>query len=160
MSEQRGVSPVVGVVLLIAIVTVLVGVVGVYLLGFTGQTPAQAPQVAVVAEYSDRTTGNGQYLNLSFESGERLDRQNVSLVVTGAADGSGSDVSMTTDPVETQTDTTIAAGTEVSLNASHFTGASTLDLSEATVRLVWNPADDPESETSVVYRWPEPGRRN
>jgi len=159
--SQRGVSPVIGVVLLVAMVVLLAATVGAFLFGFSDQEPTTAPRVSVVADYSDRTTGNGEYLNLSFESGEPLDRSNVSVVVTGARDSDGNDVDLDTDPMATAP-TRIGGGTEVSIHAGHFSGVGSsehLDLSDATLRLVWRPAVAEETESYVIYRWPDPSRR-
>lgn len=158
---QRGVSPVVGVVLLVAIVVLLAGTVGVFTFGFSEREPTTAPRVAVVADYSDRTTGNGEYLNLSFQSGDPLDRRNVSVVVTGARDSGGGDVALDSDPLASAS-TRIGGGEELSVHAGHFTDIDSgehLDLSDATLRLVWRPTVAEETESYVLYRWPDPSRR-
>ncbi|GGN98489.1 type IV pilin [Haloarcula pellucida] len=162
--KSRGVSPVIGVVLVVAIVVVLAATVGAYLVAFSDEQPTRAPQTAVVADYSERTTGNGQYLNLSFESGETLTRDRLSLAFSGARDSDGNAAPLTGDPLGTQAPTTIGSGVEISIHADHFdevdTGAGEhLDLNEAAVRLIWDPKPSTESETYVVYRWPDPSRR-
>ena len=161
--RNRGVSPVIGVVILVGIVAILAATIGVFALGFSEQRPTPAPQVAVVADYSDRTTGNGEYLNLSFESGETVSRDNLTVVVSGARSSDGSDATLVTDPIQAQAPTRITSGTQVTIHQGHFSGTGAgahLDLGDATLRLVWNPADDPESETYVIYRWPDPSQRN
>lgn len=161
--RKRGVSPVIGVVLLVGIVAILAATVGVFALGFTDQQPANAPQVAIVADYSERTTGNGEYLNLSFESGKTVYRDNLTVVMSGAKSSDGSDATLNADPIQAQAPTRITSGTKLTIHQGHFSGIGAgehLDLSEATLRLVWNPADRPESETYVIYRWPDPSQRN
>jgi flagellin-like protein len=160
--RNRGVSPVIGVVILVGIVAILAATIGVFALGFSEQQPTQAPQVAIVADYSERTSGNGEYLNLSFESGETVYRDNLSVVMSGAKRSDGSDATLATDPIQAQAPTRITSGTQITIHQGHFsgTGGSHLDLSDATLRLVWNPTDEPESETYVIYRWPDPSQRN
>ena len=161
--RSRGVSPVIGVVMLVGIVAILAATIGVFALGFSEQRPTQAPQVAIVADYSERTTGNGEYLNLSFESGETVYRDNLTVVVSDAKDSDGNDVTLDTDPIQAQAPTRITSGTQVTIHRGHFSGiggGTHLDLGDATLRLVWNPADEPESETYVIYRWPDPSQRN
>lgn len=54
------------------------------------------------------------------------------------------------------------SGTEITIGADQFSGVSSsesLDLSEATLRIVRDPTDTDESKTYVVYRWPDPGQR-
>ncbi|EMA10967.1 hypothetical protein C437_03007 [Haloarcula vallismortis ATCC 29715] len=153
-------SPVIGVVILVGIAAILAATIGVFALGFSEQRPTQAPQVAIVADYSERTTGNGEYLNLSFKSGETVYRDNLTVVVSGAKRADGSDVTLDTDPIQ-QASTRITSGTKITIHQGQFTGSGTaLDLRDATLRLVWNPADEPESETYVIYRWPDPSQRN
>jgi flagellin-like protein len=161
--RSRGVSPVIGVVILIGITAILAASIGVFALGFNEQRPTQAPQVAIVADYSERTTGNGEYLNLSFKSGETVYRDNLSVVVSGAKSSDGSDATLDTDPVRSQASTRITSGTQITIHQGQFTGIGSgehLDLGDATLRLVWDPADEPESETYVIYRWPDPSQRN
>ncbi|MDS0219946.1 type IV pilin N-terminal domain-containing protein [Haloarcula sp. S1AR25-5A] len=161
--RTRGVSPVIGVVILVGIVAILAATIGVFALGFSDQQPTQAPQVAIVADYSERTTGNGEYLNLSFSSGETVYRDNLSVVMSGAKRSDGSDVTLDTDPIQAQASTQITSGTQITIHQGQFTGIGSgehLDLSDATLRLVWNPADEQESETYVIYRWPDPSQRN
>ncbi|WP_245180824.1 type IV pilin [Haloarcula amylovorans] len=161
---DRGISPVIGVVLVVAMVVVLSATVAVYVLDFGDQRATQAPQMAIVAEYSERTSGNGEYLNLSFESGETLDKQNLSLVVSGARDSGGTAAPLTGDPLGTQAPTRITSGIEITMHAGHFDAVDPaagehLDLSEATLRLVWKPTDAGDADSYVIYRWPEPSRR-
>ncbi|MFC7029413.1 type IV pilin [Halomicroarcula sp. GCM10025710] len=84
VDATRGVGPVIGVVLMVVIVVVLGTVIGAYFVSFSEQEPTQAPQVAIVADYSQRTGGNGEYLNLSFESGDTIERDDLSLVMRDA----------------------------------------------------------------------------
>ena len=161
--RRRAVSPVIGIVMLVGIAAILAATVGVFALGFSEQQPTQAPQVAIVADYNERTTANGEYLNLSFESGETVYRDNLTVAVSGARSSDGSDVTLDTDPIQAQASTRITSGTEITIHQGQFTGIPSgdhLDLSDATLRLVWNPADEPESETYVIYRWPDPSQRN
>lgn len=161
--QNRGVSPAIGVVLLIGIAVTLAATIGVFALGFSDQQPTTAPQVAIVADYSERTTGNGEYLNLSFESGDTVYRDNLSVVISGAKSSDGTDTTLDTDPIQAQASTRITSGTQITIHQGQFTGIGSgnhLDLSDATLRLVWNPSDDPESETYAIYRWPDPSQRN
>ena len=158
----RAVSPVIGLILMVAIVVVLATVIGAYFVGFSEQEPTQAPQVAIVADYSERTDGNGEYLNLSFESGDTLERGDLSLVVTDARSSSGDPATLNTGPLAAQAPTRITAGVEISIHAGHFDGIGSgehLDLSEATLRLVWQTESFEETESYVIYRWPAPSQR-
>jgi flagellin-like protein len=159
---ERGVSTVIGVVLLVGIVVILAAAVGTFLLDMGDQQPRNAPQVAIVADYSKQTGPSGEYLNLSVGSGDTLQRNELSVTMTGAKDSSGNDVSLNSDPIQAQAPTEIRSGTELSINANHFGGIGPgehLDLSEATLRIIWEPDTSEETKTYVVYRWPDPSTR-
>lgn len=157
---KRAVSPIIGTVLIVGMVVILSAAIGAYVVGFGEQQPTSSPQVAIVADYSKQTSPNGEYLNLSFESGDSLDRSALSITVRDAKSSDGSDVTLDSTPIQTQAPTTVSAGVEISINANHFTVPSGehLDLSDAHLRLLWRPADV-ESETYVIYRWPAPSKR-
>ncbi|WP_324756169.1 type IV pilin N-terminal domain-containing protein [Haloarcula montana] len=160
--NERGVSTVIGVVLMVAIVVILAAVVGTFVLNIGQQQPQNAPQTAIVADYSKETSPNGEYLNLSVGSGETLQRNELSVTVSDVKDSSGNDVSLTGNPIQTQAPTEISSGTEISINAKQFSGVGSgehLDLSEATLRIVWEPATSEETNTYVIYRWPDPSTR-
>ncbi len=146
---------------MVAIVVVLGTGSGAYFVSCSEQEPTQAPQVAIVAEYSERTGGNGESLNLSFESGDTLERAGLTLVVSDAR-SSGGAATLTAAPLRAQAPTRITAGTEITIHAGHFTGVGAgehLDLSEATLRFVWETNTDEETETYVIDRWPAPSQR-
>lgn len=161
-AADRGISPVIGVILLVGMVVILAATIGVYVLGFSDQQPEVAPQIAIVADYDTRTTPDGESLTLAVESGEVVERANLELIVTGAKSSGGSDATLDMDPIQTQAPTQISAGVEFTLDATHFTGiggGEHLDLSEVTVRLVWQQENVDDAETYVIYRWPDPSKR-
>lgn len=81
---DRAVGPVVGVVLIVAITVVLASTAGYYLVGLSGGSERAAPQVAITTGYDERTSGDGQSLTVTFESGDALDASAVSFVLQGA----------------------------------------------------------------------------
>ncbi|WP_311170741.1 type IV pilin N-terminal domain-containing protein [Halobellus ordinarius] len=100
LTDERAVSPVVGVALLIAITVILAAVIGGVVLGL-GTSSAEAPQASLQFE------SDGSYLLISHEGGDELKSDNV--VVRGDATPAF--------------DTDLAAGeslnkTSVTLNAS------------------------------------------
>lgn len=155
----RGESSVISVVLLIATVVGVTGTMGVYAFAMTDDTGTIAPQVAFTTTYDDRTSGDGQSLTVEFKSGETLDARNVSFVLQGAVavDPSGSDspAEISGDPIQTQTGSALSAADEVTIDATTTTVAAgeRLDLSEATVRLVWNPESPEIEQTEIIWEW-------
>lgn len=107
LTDERAVSPVVGVALLIAITVILAAVIGGVVLGL-GTSSAEAPQASLQFEY-DASTDD---LTISHEGGDELKKDNV--VVRGNAS-----VSLGTDLAAGQSQTnssvSLSAGDEVNV---------------------------------------------
>jgi flagellin-like protein len=81
-AARRGVSPVIGVVLLVAIVVALAAVVGVMATSFEDSLQEPAPTAQFDTDYDPAGAGNGgiAYVNLSFDTGETMDGDRVYIV--------------------------------------------------------------------------------
>lgn len=119
--EERAVSPVVGVALLIAITVVLAAVIGFVVLSSSNQT-TDVPSARLDISQS------GSTLTISHEGGDAIDTSNLEVVygntrleLTGSTLGA--------------TDTEISTGSEVSITDGWSSGD--------TVKVVW---DDPDSD--------------
>lgn len=119
-TEERAVSPVVGVALLIAIAVILAAVVGSVVLGL-GTSGAEAPQASLSFENStDEVT-------ISHNGGDSLSEDNI--VVRG------DNVTGTFTPTDGQ------------LNAGETTNVPMSPNASGTVSVVWQ---DPESNEEIV----------
>jgi flagellin-like protein len=88
--KNRGVSPVVGAVLMVAVVIILAALVGAFALDFGGETEnSDAPTASVEAEAS------GSNISFSLESGETLDADHLSYAGDIQADAFGSQEQVT-----------------------------------------------------------------
>jgi flagellin-like protein len=159
---DRGVSPVIGVVLLVAIVVLLAATISVYALQFGDQTQEQAPSVAITAQYSEQTTPSGEYFNVTVQSGDRIETRQLSLQLQGAVDSSGGssvEIDESDDPLGTQAGTVLEAGNTISIGAGQVTPSPSghLDLSDAELLLVWNPQEPEREASAIIWRW-EPVR--
>lgn len=168
--EARAVSPVIGVILLVSIAVLLAGVTSAFVLNL-GDADDPAPQFAGETTYDGRAGGNGEYLNVTHQSGEPLRIDNVSVRVADARSVN------TTDPSDTEAatydgtaladadgdgDGLFEASERIVIDRRDFAEASggdaggddldgpeQLDLSGAVVRIVW---EDPDGQrTAVVY---------
>lgn len=157
VGSERGVSPVIGVVLLVAVVVILAATVGVYVLQFTDERQGDAPRIGINAEYNSQNSPNGEYINLSIKSGETVETENLQLAIRDAVDSSGGsvDIDRSADPLGTQAGTELVAGDEISVGANQVTPTPSghLDLSDAEIQLVWNPADVETDESAIIWRW-------
>ncbi|GAB6863312.1 type IV pilin [Haloplanus litoreus] len=125
LTEDRAVSPVIGVILMVAITVILAAVIGTFVLGLGDQVSDNAPQTSFSFEFDDGGDGyNGatsDYVNLTHEGGETLEAADIGV------SGDDSDVNVSSD----FPDDTIDAGDTASYNEVN---------SGETVRVIWtNP---------------------
>ena len=154
-------SPVIGIVLLVGITVVLVGVTAVYLTDVSDETDQPAPRLLVETDYNGSFARNGQYLNLTHESGGKLDTDNIHLDIEDATVRSGGS---TTGPaaydgnaIQSQVGSEFTASETVSLDRTLFvddsgnalTSSEYVVLDGATVRIVWENEDGSRSE--IIY---------
>lgn len=122
-TEDRAVSPVVGVALLIAITVILAAVIGGVVLGL-GSSSAEAPQASLQFQFQDNTT-----LDIQHAGGDKLNASNIEI---RTSDGTG---------VSTGFDQNTAAG-----ETETITFSSGLDAGDR-VSVVWM---DPNSEDEAI----------
>ena len=128
-TEDRAVSPVVGVALLIAIAVILAAVIGAVVLGL-GTGGVDTPQAQLQGDYDE----DAQTLNVSHNGGEPIPADHVVFV-----DESGGEEELTED---------LTAGDTVD-----FDSDSDLSLDGETITLLW---EDPNSDSETVLERFEP----
>jgi flagellin-like protein len=151
-SNERGVSPVIGVILMVAITVILAAVIGTFVLGLGSQNQEPEPNIAGTETVYD-DTGASDVLTISHQSGDNVDVEYLSLIVDGARDGSGNAVDYTGDVFQTDLPgSEFRSGTEITVDSSDFSGASNLDLSDAEVQIVWNDPDPDVDQSAIIYQ--------
>ncbi len=83
--SKRAVSPVIGVILMVAITVILAAVIGAFVLGFGGQLSNTAPQASFEFSYSDRPTGTN--VTIVHGGGDTLTASQIE--ISGLADPNG-----------------------------------------------------------------------
>jgi flagellin-like protein len=95
-TEDRAVSPVIGVILMVAITVILAAVIGTFVLGLGDQVSENAPQAQFSFEFgNDFADGNGdtdeQGITVIHDGGDAIAREDIDFVVGGqnlfASDG-------------------------------------------------------------------------
>lgn len=150
-ADERAVSPVIGVILMVAITVILAAVIGTFVLGLGDQVQETSPNAQFGEEqgtFSTTATGGGGVfsadtdyttLDISHESGNQLNSETLSVTVNGdQAYAPGSTVDLTTvdasdgaDAVQaagtawSNTDNEISAGQDVTIVGSSATPSST-----------------------------------
>ncbi len=120
-------SPVIGVILMVAITVILAAVIGTFVLGLGDQVSESAPQASFSFDFSAGggngfNGGSSDYVNLTHEGGETLEKSSIEV------DGSDGGVNQSS-PFP---NATISAGDGASYNEVN---------SGETIRVIWtNPA--------------------
>lgn len=123
-TDDSAVSPVIGVILMVAITVILAAVIGSFVLNLGNNVQQTSPQATIDWEYNQ----SGDVVNATHNTGEALDNSTLGISETGANDeialaGGGSD-------------NTYTAGEEIA--------NGTYDAGE-TIRIVWNAPDSGNS---------------
>ncbi len=84
LDDDRGVSPVIGVILMVAITVILAAVIGTFVLGL-GDSLEQAPQAQLDAEL---TNGDDSPVQISHNGGDSLEENNIVVNIAGSEDSS------------------------------------------------------------------------
>ncbi|QGX96172.1 type IV pilin [Haloplanus rallus] len=127
LTEDRAVSPVIGVILMVAITVILAAVIGTFVLGLGDQVSENAPQASFSFDFDggadgDFTGGSDDLVNITHEGGETLDAGEISV------QGDGTNT-LTGDPAFSGV-----------INASTTATYENVDSGE-TIRVVWtNPS--------------------
>jgi flagellin-like protein len=158
-ADERAVPPVVGVVLMVAITILLASTAAVFFFQFGSDTNANAvQQVSIDADYEQ---GPPDVLELEHDTGESLRVGDLTVVVSDAKVSSGNADLVNTrhdaedlSPYGSGSQLTAGNSIEISSSSLSYPGISGLDLSEATVRLVWD--SDSSSQSSEIRTWTGP----
>ena len=126
-SDDRAVSPVIGVILMVAITVILAAVIGTFVLGL-GDSLGDSQPTAQLSVSIDDTTGDGE-LTVEHSGGDPIEADSVRIVVS---DASGSE-----DDVEATITSRLSVGGSASAS---FTDSGT-NVSDVRVRLIHDPSD-------------------
>jgi flagellin-like protein len=120
LTEDRAVSPVIGVILMVAITVILAAVIGTFVLGLGDQVSESAPQASFSFDFN--MSGSDGNVTVTHEGGETLEASNIEI--------NNSDDSLS--PVSGGFADTISAG-----DNAEYSGVDNGD----TIRVIWtNPA--------------------
>jgi flagellin-like protein len=143
-SDDGAVSPVVGVILMVAITVLLAATAATFFLDFgSGNLGENAPQAAFSFDYD---AGGSDSLTIEHRSGDSIQAGSLYITVSGASGHNGQHEFTSLDGAPAS-GSTVAAG-------SRATFSSASDLSDATVTLNWKP---PERDQSIqLASWEAP----
>ena len=148
-NDDEAVSPVIGVILMVAITVILAAVIATFVLGLGDQVSQTAPQASFAFEYDGDATGQDSFgtspgdgiLTITHAGGATLEAGN--LEVVGAPNPSGGGWDTTTDPK-------YGAGSKVKAGDSIKVSVD----SDDTIRVTWT--DDAGRTSATLRSWSGP----
>ncbi|KAB1193539.1 type IV pilin [Haloferax sp. MBLA0076] len=148
LADDDAVSPVIGVILMVAITVILAAVIGTFVLGLGDQVNQTSPQASFGFDY------NGTALTVTHESGTSIDANLVNVSSTVALnDSSGSP--LVGASAKTGTWNSITGDSEITAGKSATViEQNSGDLANATVRIVWT--SEGGSNSATLQKWSGP----
>ena len=140
-ADDRAVSPVIGVILMVAITVILAAVIGTFVLGL-GENVQTTPQAKFNFDYDESNSA----LTITHDGGDAIQSDEMNIV------GNGTDVTWTDslDPIPADS-YEVQAGNSTKIDG---TGTENLVGSGDTIRVVWS---DPNTDKSATLaRWSGP----
>jgi flagellin-like protein len=146
-TDDEGVSPVIGVILMVAITVILAAVVGTFVLGLGEGVSSTAPSASFNFEYESGSSiecdgldsdGSGDGVDISHASGDEIPADQITI-----SDGSNSE-----DWYDC--DTSVGSGDEISAGNTANVGIDSND----EIRVLW-ANDDDDSATLTIWDGPD-----
>ncbi|MCU4718997.1 type IV pilin N-terminal domain-containing protein [Halapricum hydrolyticum] len=148
-TDDTAVSEVVGVVLMVAITVLLASTAAVFFLEFGNESgPTTPPTAAFETDYS---SGPSDVVTFSHQSGDNLEASELTLVIEDA-NVSAANGRHDVQPIVTQPE--LSAGSSIKVSNSSLAPGSNVDLSGATITLVWEAPGS--TKTTTLAEWSGP----
>jgi flagellin-like protein len=154
LDDDDAVSPVIGVILMVAITVILAAVIATFVLGLGGNQQV-TPQASLTFDFTDNSTGSGEsYLQVTHDGGDTIKASEMYFRGSNIGDGDGNGVdtsgvspgykvnagdSWPTSATSTSKggESAVAAGDSVFIEAD----------SDYEIRVVWQPGSGDQSAT-------------
>ena len=164
-TDDSAVSPVIGVILMVAVTVILAAVIGSFVLNLGGSLQQNAPQATFSFDY-EQNEGGSDALEITHDAGDTIEGENLNVSSTGATDKTTGD---DTEDAYVGTDVftgSVTSGTSVTVDNTTFKTDGEfmderggpdekLDLSDATVRVVYNSDNGENSATLSTWEAPD-----
>ena len=142
LAEDRAVSPVIGVILMVAITVILAAVIGTFVLGLGDQVSESAPQAQFTFDFAD-PSGSGEEVSIAHDGGDAIENSTLSVNVAGTmawdSDGSGTGYSIDSGAWDDK----VSAGDTITLKAD-----SDGDISDGdAIRVIWSSQNSDKTAT-------------
>lgn len=144
-SDDRAVSPVIGVILMVAITVILAAVIGTFVLGLGDSLSETSPQATYDWSQSQDQTNDTYSVTVDHTGGDSIDPSALGVTVTSSGDST-----FTGDITEWATDETVKAGDSYEFNESTNGGTDGYNA-EDEFRITWTSSEGGSSSVLTEY---------
>ena len=156
ITDDDAVSPVIGVILMVAITVILAAVIGTFVLGLGEQVQSNSPNSQFTFDYD--SSASPPEMDITHTSGDEVSQNN--FVIThdagaGEFDSGNAGQNVVVDSnndLEPSADAN--AGTTYTITDASNLGTSDDDIEDATVRVVWESDDGGNSDVLADWQGP------
>jgi flagellin-like protein len=147
--DDRAVSPVIGVILMVAITVILAAVIGTFVLGLGDQIQNTTPQASFGFDTTtNSSTGNITAVTATHQSGDSVDVSAMSVVATTSVYNNSSTEGTDNGKWEWRNVSSTTSGeVTAGVSASVYVNQSTGNLAGETISVVYNSAESKSSTT-------------
>ena len=161
-TDDDAVSPVIGVILMVAITVILAAVIGTFVLGLGDQVQSTSPQASFAFDYTNNTGGNSDTLSVTHDGGDSIAAARLNASISGAtADAAiggaaefGTAAATDADGGDLFASGDVSAGSSYTLDGGDFDVAN-VKFDEASVRVVWSSESGDNSATLGKWSGPQ-----
>jgi len=136
-TDDTAVSPVIGVILMVAITVILAAVIGTMVLGLTGNVNQTAPQASFTFSQGGSTSGS-YYVNINDNGGDTIPTSNLNVTVSSS---SGSSPNM---------------GNWTGLTSGDVGAGSSRNVSQLntgdTIKVIWTKSNGKSAQVLATYK--------
>jgi flagellin-like protein len=166
ISDDDAVSPVIGVILMVAITVILAAVIGTFVLGLGGSVQQNAPQASFTFDFENDIPASAisgasdpvDRLTITHDGGDQIDKSRLTIVSSNPVAPGGSNTTTseyrTSNPFSgsyySSVPTEIGAGTTVQISAV----TTTTQIDQSTVRIVWASQNGENTATLAQFSGP------
>ncbi|PSP97989.1 type IV pilin [Halobacteriales archaeon QS_4_70_19] len=168
LTDDDAVSPVIGVILMVAITVILAAVIGTFVLGLGDQVSNTSPQASFTFDYTEDTSGtasddgSSDALEITHDGGDSIPPAGLSVktstnIEPNPDQSSNADGTLTFDEANPNgfgLSDDVSAGTTVTVYEEEGTQDTTSDLADETVRVVWKSSNG--GDTATLGKWSGP----
>jgi flagellin-like protein len=153
LSDDDAVSPVIGVILMVAITVILAAVIATFVLGLGEQVSSTAPTASFTFEYTESSGAPGT-LTITHDGGDAV--KETELYVRGDNDGSVNSPwsNLGNDFSTSQVTASGEVGSESAVVAGDFAELTDVET-DAKLRMIYNPSEGDSTATLSTFEGPD-----